>query len=120
MTGRPPFSAFHLAIAELDPEPLPPSAVVAGRPQVSGKVLWRSADGSSSEGIWQITPGVVVDIEADESFVVVFGRATIESIDDPDHPPLEVGTGDHVTLRAGTRTRWTVHETLRKVYLVRS
>jgi uncharacterized cupin superfamily protein len=52
-------------------------------------------------------------VEADEVFVVLSGRATIEV---ENGPTLEVGPGDVAVLPEGTVTRWTVHETLRKVY----
>lgn len=99
--------------AELEPEALDPDQVVSGDPVVTGKVLWESPDGKQVRGIWQITPGVVTDIEANELFVVVSGRATIEV---EGGSVLEVGPGDACFLREGDRTRWTVHETLRKAY----
>lgn len=101
--------------AELEPEPLDPEQIVSGTPEVTGKVVWESADGRQLRGIWQITPGVVTDTEADELFVVVSGSATIEV---EDGPTLTVGPGDMAVLRAGDRTRWTVHETLRKAYAI--
>ncbi|MFI0262175.1 cupin domain-containing protein [Streptomyces sp. NPDC017056] len=99
--------------AELEPEPLDPAQIISGEPVVTGKVLWESPDGKQIRGIWQITPGVVTDTEANELFVVVSGRATIEI---ENGPALEVGPGDACVLREGDRTRWTVHETLRKAY----
>ncbi|WP_399185531.1 cupin domain-containing protein [Streptomyces sp. TLI_185] len=33
-------------------------------------------------------------------------------------PTLTVGPGDMAVLRAGDRTTWTVHETLRKAYAI--
>ncbi|MXM64489.1 DUF861 domain-containing protein [Streptomyces sp. HUCO-GS316] len=107
--------ALHVADAELEPEPLAPEQIVSGTPEVSGKVVWESADGRRIRGIWQITPGVVTDTEADELFVVLSGSATIEVADGP---TLTVGPGDMAVLRAGDRTTWTVHETLRKVYAI--
>ncbi|MEU3338504.1 cupin domain-containing protein [Streptomyces sp. NPDC002144] len=101
--------------AELEPEPLDAEQIVSGTPEVTGKVVWESADGRQLRGIWQITPGVVTDTEADELFVVVSGSATIEVVDGP---TLTVGPGDMAVLRAGDRTRWTVHETLRKAYAI--
>ncbi|MEV8533005.1 cupin domain-containing protein [Streptomyces sp. NPDC051211] len=99
--------------AELEVEDLDPEQIVSGSPVVSGKVLWESADGKQLRGIWQITPGVVTDTEADELFVVVSGRATIEV---EGGATLEVGPGSACVLREGDRTTWTVHETLRKAY----
>ncbi|WP_327356923.1 cupin domain-containing protein [Streptomyces sp. NBC_01304] len=103
----------HIPDAELEPEPLATEQIVSGTPEVTGKVLWESADGRQLRGIWQITPGVVTDTEANELFVVVSGRATIE-VEGGD--VLEVGPGDAAVLREGDRTTWTVHETLRKAY----
>ncbi|MGD3104878.1 cupin domain-containing protein [Streptomyces sp. YGL11-2] len=102
-----------IADADLEPEPLDPEQVVSGEPVVTGKVLWESPDGRQIRGIWQITPGVVTDTEANELFVVVSGRATIEI---EGGQVLEVGPGDACVLHEGDRTQWTVHETLRKAY----
>ncbi|MFG2939501.1 cupin domain-containing protein [Streptomyces sp. NPDC048282] len=107
--------ALHIPDAELEPDPLDPAQIVSGTPEVSGKVVWESADGKQLRGIWQITPGVVTDTEADELFVVVSGSATIEV---EDGPTFTVGPGDMAVLRAGDRTTWTVHETLRKAYAI--
>ncbi|MFB7949067.1 cupin domain-containing protein [Kitasatospora phosalacinea] len=107
--------ALHVPDAELEPEPLDPEQIVSGTPEVTGKVVRESADGRRVHGIWQITPGVVTDTEADEVFVVLSGRATVEF---QDGPVLELGPGDLAVLREGDRTTWTVHETLRKVYTV--
>ena len=71
--------------------------------------------GRVERGVWQITPGVVTDVEVDEVFVVLSGRATIEIAGGP---TLQVGPGDLCVLEAGARTVWHVHETLRKVFVV--
>ncbi|MGW2813045.1 cupin domain-containing protein [Streptomyces sp. NPDC001415] len=107
--------AVRVRDAELEPEPLDPEQIVSGAPEVTGKVLWESVDGKQIRGIWQITPGVVTDTEADELFVVVSGRATVEVAGGD---TLEIGPGDACVLRAGDRTTWTVHETLRKAYQI--
>jgi uncharacterized protein len=106
-------SVHHVADVELFVDPLAPEQIVAGTPEVRSLVL--HTDDRVERGVWEITPGVVTDEEADELFVVVSGRATVEV---EGGPTLEVGAGDAVVLRAGWRTRWTVHETLRKVYQV--
>ncbi|MFD3975068.1 cupin domain-containing protein [Streptomyces cyaneofuscatus] len=105
--------AVHIPDAELEPEPLDPAQILSGEPVVTGKVLWESADGKQVRGIWQITPGVVTDTEANELFVVVSGRATVVV---EGGATLEIGRGDACVLREGDRTTWTVHETLRKAY----
>lgn len=109
--------SFALSIpdADLEPEPLDPAQIVSGSPEVTGKVVWESEDGRRIRGIWQITPGVVTDTEADEMFVVISGSATIEI---ENGPTLAVGPGDLAVLREGDRTTWTVHETLRKAYAI--
>jgi uncharacterized protein len=100
---------------ELEPWPLDPAQVVAGSPEVAGAVLHESPDGRIVRGVWEHTAGASRDVESDELFVVVSGRATIEI---EGGPVLEVGPGDAAVLRAGDRTVWTVHETLRKVFQV--
>ncbi|MFZ3469533.1 cupin domain-containing protein [Streptomyces sp. 4.24] len=106
-------SVADLPDSELEAEDLDPAQILSGTPVVTGKVLWEAPDGSQVRGIWQITPGVVTDTEADELFVVVSGRATIEV---EGGATLEVGPGSACVLREGDKTVWTVHETLRKAY----
>ncbi|MFK0013952.1 cupin domain-containing protein [Streptomyces sp. NPDC091027] len=107
--------AVTVADVELEPEDLDPAQIVSGAPVVTGRVLWESADGTQVRGIWQITPGVVTDVEADELFVVVSGRATVEV---EGGATLELVPGSACVLREGDRTTWTVHETLRKAYQI--
>lgn len=110
----PPFS-LAVAGAVLTPDELDPAQIVSGDPRTASLVLHEQAGAERTveRGIWEITPGVVTDVEADELFVVLSGRATIEI---QDGPTLEVGPGDVAVLPEGAVTRWTVHETLRKVY----
>ncbi|WP_061964022.1 cupin domain-containing protein [Demequina aurantiaca] len=65
-------------------------------------------------GVWEHTAGASSDVEEDEVFVVVSGSATIAIVDGGE---LHVTAGDVVRLSAGMRTTWTVHETLRKIYV---
>jgi uncharacterized protein len=105
--------ALDPRVLELEVAPLDPSQVVEGSPAVSERVVWVSEDGRRARGVWQITPGVVTDVEVDEVFVVVSGRATIEV---EGGPTIDVGPGDLCVLEPGARTTWRVHETLRKVF----
>jgi uncharacterized cupin superfamily protein len=106
--------AASLSDAELPSAPLDPAQVVAGDPEVRLLEIHDADD--LAIGIWQHGTGVSTDVEVDEVFVVLSGRATIEV---EGGPVLEVGPGDIGLYPAGTRTRWTVHETLRKVYVIR-
>ena len=68
--------AVHIVDADLEPEPLDPASILEGTPETTGVVLFESGDGRVTRGLWQCTPGRVTDVEADEMFVVVSGRAT--------------------------------------------
>lgn len=92
--------------------PLEASQVVAGSPSTGSRSL--SEVSGAEVGIWEITPGTSTDTEVDEVFVVLSGSATIEF---EDGEVLPVAAGSVVRLLAGDRTTWTVHETLRKVYV---
>jgi uncharacterized cupin superfamily protein len=96
----------------LEHEPLPAEEVVAGEPATASVVLDDS--GERELGIWEMTPGTATDTEVDELFVVLSGRATVTGIADE---PVELVPGSVVRLTAGMRSTWTVHETLRKIYL---
>lgn len=112
--AAPPF-ALHVADLELEPDPLDPAQVVSGDPQVAARELWTAPGGGLSAGVWEHGAGVSRDVEADELFVVISGRATIAFSDGRE---LSVGPGDVCVLKAGDATTWTVHEPLRKVWVV--
>lgn len=103
-----PGAALSLHRSDLDPE-----QVVVGEPRVG--LLEFEGTGDLSAGIWEHSPGASTDVETDEVFVVISGRATITLADGT---TLELGPGDIGVLREGEQTTWQVHETLRKVYLV--
>jgi uncharacterized cupin superfamily protein len=97
---------------EVDLEPIAADQVVAGAPTAGATEL--PAPPGLEVGIWEHTEGTSTDVEVDEVFVVLSGRATVAL---EAGPVLEIGPGDVVTLAAGARTTWTVHERLRKVYV---
>lgn len=97
----------------LDPAELAPEDVVAGRPEISSRVL---SEGPGAEvGIWQLTAGTVTDTEVDEVFVVLAGDGTVAFTDGSE---INLKPGVAVRLHAGDRTLWTVRETLRKIYVI--
>ena len=108
-----PNSVVHAATEWLEHEPVPADQAVTGEPHTGVAELGEF--GGLQVGVWEMTPGVMTDVEAEELFVVLSGVATVEF--DDDSPALTLGAGDVVRLTKGTRTVWTVTETLRKVYL---
>lgn len=88
------------------------STVLAGSPSSGAHPLM--ALGGTEIGVWEMTPGTVTDVEADEVFVVLSGSATL-AFDDGEVIALRPGVS--VRLHAGDRTVWNVAETLRKLYL---
>jgi uncharacterized cupin superfamily protein len=103
---------------ELHEEPLEPGSIVAGSPRVhEGEIAEAAtAHGTLSTGVWRCGEGVVTDVEVDETFVVLSGRATIEH----EGRSHEVGPGDVCVLPAGAGTRWTIHEELTKIFVTLS
>jgi uncharacterized protein len=102
-----PAAAVPLRRSDLDPE-----QVVEGEPRV-GLLEFESSDAVEA-GIWEHSAGTSTDVETDEVFVVISGRATITLADGS---TLELTPGDIGVLREGEETTWQVHEPLRKLYL---
>ena len=95
----------------LQHEPLPAEQVIAGAPTTGIAIL---VEGEPEIGVWEMTPGAATDVEVDEVFVVLSGSATLVM---PGVDPVELIAGSVVQLAAGMSTTWTVHETLRKIYV---
>jgi uncharacterized cupin superfamily protein len=108
-----PGQLIEAATVVLEHEPLPPDQIVSGSP-ATGILVLDDRDGREL-GVWEMTPGVATDVETDEVFIVLAGRATVEGVA---AGPLELTAGAVVRLTEGMRTTWTVHDTLRKVYLI--
>jgi uncharacterized cupin superfamily protein len=102
------------AALALSHDPVPAEQVVSGDPTTGFAEL--DTIGDVEIGVWEMAPGAMRDVEADEVFVVLSGSATVD-FEEPAKPSIEVRPGSVVRLAAGMRTIWTVHETLRKVYI---
>jgi hypothetical protein len=102
-----------IAAARLEPMPIPADWVVEGDPRASGAILWKSADGRQCNGIWECTPGAFDYVHTDETATVVQGRVTVTP---EGGAPMELGPGDVAFFPEGSKTRWQVHETLRKSF----
>ena len=109
-----PNTSVRATTLDLDHWPVPADQSLRGAPTTAAAAV---EEFSGLEiGVWEMTPGVMSDVETDEVFVVLAGSATVEFADDS--PTLHIGVGDIVRLSADAQTVWTVTETLRKVYLV--
>jgi uncharacterized cupin superfamily protein len=71
--------------------------------------------GGAVVGVWEMTPGVMRDVEVDEILTVLAGSATVEF---QDGRKITLEPGVVARLHAGQHTVWTVTETLRKVYVL--
>ena len=111
--GMKPNTLVNAGSLLVDHSPVPPDQVVGGRPRTG--VAPFGSFGGLEVGVWEMTPGTMCDVEAEEIFVVLSGSAVVEFGDGT--PALTLAVGDVVRLAAGARTVWTVTETLRKVYL---
>lgn len=99
--------------AELEPYDLEADDIIEGTPATAE--LSVTTIGETEIGIWEITPGIVRDVEKDEAFVVLSGRGTV-TFDTGE--VIELGPGSLVRLHAGEQTVWKIEATLRKVYVV--
>lgn len=97
-------------------ESVPAEDVVSGSPRQGVAELGEI--GGAQAGIWELREGVVTDTEVDELFIVLSGGARIEFLSGPEQGgTVEVGPGDVMRLVGGSRTRWTVEDHIRKVYI---
>jgi len=69
-------TVVHAATLWIEHEPVPADQSLGGTPHTGAAGLGRF-DGLDV-GIWEMTPGVMSDVEADEMFVVLSGAATVE------------------------------------------
>nr|WP_232831675.1 cupin domain-containing protein [Pseudogemmobacter bohemicus] len=91
--------------------------MVEGESHVSGRVLFRNADGSSECGMWICTPGKwVCHVTSDEFCHFLEGRCTYvhESGD-----VIEITPDTAAFFPKDWKGVCTVHETIRKVYMIR-
>ncbi len=69
----------HAATHLLDREQVPADQSLGGAPSTGAATLGEF--GGLEVGIWEMTPGVMSDVEAEELFVVLSGAATVEFAD---------------------------------------
>lgn len=114
-SSTPAFSAADFTRAleiDVELEPIPADQVLSGAPR-SGSAELGELNGIEF-GVWEHSPGTSTDVEVEEVFIVLAGRATLSF---EGGSSIELAPGVVGRLREGQRTIWTVTETLRKVYL---
>jgi hypothetical protein len=101
----------------LQPAPITPSWVRAGRPRASNAVLSRSSDGMATSIVWDCTAGEFEwTYNIDETIYFLEGSAIIG---DGISPPRRFGPGDVLFLPCGSVAYWTIEEYVRKVAFCR-
>lgn len=103
----------RVAEARLEPMPIPAEWVIEGDPQASGVILWKSPDGKHCMGIWECTSGTFDWTHTDETATIVLGRVTVTPAGGE---PMELAPGDVAFFPEGTKSRWQVHEPVRKSF----
>ena len=105
----------HPVLEQLRPAPLDPDQIVAGEPQTAELTFAASEDGVESAGFWRCTRGTFTDVEVEESFLVIAGRATVRYEDGRE---FELVPGSVHRFAGGERTTWVVEETVMKAFWV--
>lgn len=114
-----PGGVLSLTEVGLQITPLPVEEVRSGAPGTGSLAI--DAGPGLDIGIWEMTAGTAVDVEVDECFLVLSGRATVTILPEAagaQPRTMELRPGVLGRLSAGMHTEWVVHEDLRKVYLM--
>ena len=85
----------------------------------SSLTLWESPDGRVQLGVWECSPGTFTATRDgyDEVAQILFGAATITT---DEGQTCELGPGSVFVTPAGWSGTWTIHETVRKTYVIRT
>lgn len=109
-------AAVSVPKLEVPLEAVPADEVVSGTPTQG--IVELGSIGTAELGVWELRDGQVTDTEAEEIFIVVSGGADITFLDGPQAgETVTVSAGDAMRLVAGTKTRWSVPDHIRKVYV---
>jgi uncharacterized cupin superfamily protein len=110
-------SLVHVAAATAAlPEAAPKPTSLDGQLE-STLVAWQAADALIDVGVWECGPGRFTAVRDGVSEIcqILCGRATIEG---EDGVSAELEAGSAIVLPSGWRGTWTVHETVRKTYVM--
>jgi uncharacterized protein len=117
LSSKTSVSLVHLDAATADlPEPVAKPTSLDGQLEATLSA-WQPADGSVDVGVWECGPGRFTAVRDGFTEVcqILSGRATIEG---EDGVSAELQAGSAIVLPSGWRGTWTVHETVRKTYVM--
>jgi len=107
---------ISVAAASLKPDVIASKDIISGSPRAGDLVFSKSEDGRETRGIWSCTPGSFHwTFDTDETAIILQGAVAVRL---EDGTALELKPGDLACFSRGAKTVWTVHETLRKVYVL--
>ena len=94
-----------------------PTTLTDGQKEAAAP-LWASADGSTSIGVWECTPGrfTADRTQGGEYCHIISGRATVTNADGSG--ARDIGPGDLLVLPQGWTGEWMIHEHMRKLYVI--
>lgn len=94
--------------------PVSADQVVSGHPE-TGVAEWKSWNGLEV-GVWDMTPGVMSDIESDEICIIIDGAGFVERTINGATIQQALEPGAIFHLREGEKTLWHVSRKVRKIY----
>ncbi len=94
-----------------------PTTLTEGQQEAASK-LWGSADGLTSIGVWECTPGrfTADRTKGGEYCHIISGSATVSNSDGS--TPRDIGPGDLLVLPQGWSGEWVIHEHMRKLFVI--
>ena len=96
-----------------------PTTLTKGQEEAAVQ-LWASDDGLTKIGVWECTPGEFTAdrTTAGEYCHIISGSASVENQDGSN--ARDLGPGDLLILPIGWRGNWTIHEQVRKLYILQA
>lgn len=105
----------HPVTEQLEPDPIEAGQIISGSPESFALTLGENQGTGESCGLWQITPGVVRDVEVQERSLVLAGRGRVEF---EDGSVVGLAPGVALSFDGGEKTVWTIEETVFKAYWI--
>lgn len=111
---------LHAPSAVLEHEAVPADQSVAGDPTTAAERLGEIF--GLEFGLWEMSAGIMTDVEAEELFVVLSGSATVQIHEANGFAAdvLKLEPGTVCRLSEGMRTTWILDAPLRKLYLAQA